>query len=205
VTRHAHEDAELRTLVRRYVTPERRYLKLGGSLLRMRSPEYDRFVRDLGEDAGLITAQEIAVLLDGGWRERRTAAWLIAVSRRTEFRERLGELLLASEFCCAGLAYCVTLAGFGTPRDAELLAAYLDRYLRRPDLAYDQTVVMGALMFTDLNLGGDRAARFLGPGGLWHQWLQDASHMQDTTDPATHLNLIRQLCAVVDRCACTRS
>ncbi|MEU6606566.1 DUF6000 family protein [Streptomyces shenzhenensis] len=199
--RHAHDDPELLALVRRYVTPERRYLKLSGSLLRMRSPEYDRFVRDLSEDAGLITAQEIATLLEGGWRERRTATWLAAVSRRTEFRARLGELLLASEVCCAGLAYCVALASFGTPRDADLLAAYLDRYLRRPDLAYDQTVAMGALVFIDQNFGGDQAARFLGSGGLWQQWLQDASHMQRTTDPATYLSLIRRLCAFVDECA----
>ncbi|MGW4728309.1 DUF6000 family protein [Streptomyces shenzhenensis] len=199
--RHAHDDPELLALVRRYVTPERRYLKLSGSLLRMRSPEYDRFVRDLSEDAGLITAQEIATLLEGGWRERRTATWLVAVSRRTEFRARLGELLLASEVCCAGLAYCVALASFGTPRDADLLAAYLDRYLRRPDLAYDQTVAMGALVFIDLNLGGDQAARFLGSGGLWQQWLQDASHIQRTVDPATYLSLIRRLCAFVDECA----
>ncbi|MFB7328687.1 MULTISPECIES: DUF6000 family protein [unclassified Streptomyces] len=199
--RHAHEDPELLALVRRYVTPERRYMKLGGSLLRMRSPEYDRFVRRLSEDAGVITAKEIATLLEGGWRERRTAAWLVAVSRRTEFRERLGELLLASEVCCAGLAYCVTLASFGTPRDADLLAAYLDRYLRRPDLAYDQTVAMGALVFIDLNLKGDQAARFLDPGALWQQWLQGVSHMQGTTDPATYLSLIRRLCAFVDECA----
>ncbi|MEW1639314.1 DUF6000 family protein [Streptomyces sp. NPDC093801] len=199
--RYAHEDAELLALVRRYVTPERRYLKLGGSVLRMRSPEYDRFVRALGEDARLITPDEIATLLEGGWRERRTAAWLIAVGRRTEFRERLGELLLASEVCCVGLAYCVALAGFGTPRDADLLAAYLDRYLRRPDLAYDQTVVMGALVFTSLNLGGDQAARFLGPDGMWEQWLHDAPHMQHTADPAAALSLFRRLCAFVDECA----
>ncbi|MER8157908.1 DUF6000 family protein [Streptomyces sp. NPDC094472] len=199
--RHAHEDAELLALVRRYVTPGRRYLKLSGGLLRMRGPEYDRFVRDLGEDAGLITAHEIATLLEGGWRERRTAAWLVAVSRRTEFRERLGELLLASEVCCAGLAYCVALARFGTPRDADLLAAYLDRYLRRPDLAYDQTVAMGALVFIDLHLGGDRAAPFLSSGGLWQQWLQDASHMQGTVDPAGYLSLIRRLCAFVAECS----
>lgn len=151
--RHAHEDPELLALVRRYVTPERRYLKLSASLLRMRSPEYDRFMRDLSEDAELITATEIATLLEGGWRERRTAAWLVAVSRRTEFRERLRErLLLASEVCCAGLAYCVALASFGTPRDTDLPAAYLDRYLRRPDLAYDQTVAMSAPLFIDLRL-----------------------------------------------------
>lgn len=199
--RRAHEDPELLALVRRYVTPERRYLKLGGSMLRMRSPEYDRFVRNLGEDAGVITATEITTLLEGGWRERRTAAWLVAVSRRTEFRERLGELLLASEVCCAGPSYCAALASFGTPRDSELLVAYLDRYLRRPDLAYDQTVAMGALLFIDLNLKEDQAARFLAPGGLWPQWLQDAPHMRETTDPATYVSSFRRLCAFMDECA----
>ncbi|MFJ2094541.1 DUF6000 family protein [Streptomyces sp. NPDC087901] len=198
---HAHEDAELLALVRRYVTPERRYLKLGGGVLRMPGPERDRFVRALGEDARLVTPDEIATLLKGGWRERRTATWLIAVGRRTEFRERIGELLLASEVCCVGSAYCVALAGFGTPRDAGLLGAYLDRYLRRPDLAYDQVVVMGALISTDLNLGDDQAARFLGPGGMWEQWLHDAPHMQPTVDPATCLSPIRRLCAFVDECA----
>ncbi|MEV7346073.1 DUF6000 family protein [Streptomyces sp. NPDC093544] len=202
--RHAYDDAELLALVRRYVTPGRRYLKLGDSVLRMPSPEYDRFVQALGEDARLITPDEIAILLEGGWRERRTAAWLIAVGRRTDFRERLGELLLASEVCCAGSAYCVALAGFGTPRDADLLAAYLDRYLRRPDLAYDQTVAMGALVFTALNLGGDQAARFLGPDGMWEQWLHDAPHMPCTVDPAICLSPIRRLCAFVDECAETK-
>ncbi|MFJ2264061.1 DUF6000 family protein [Streptomyces sp. NPDC087844] len=43
--------------------PERRYMQLGGSLLRMQSPEYDGFVRDLREDADLIAADEIATLL----------------------------------------------------------------------------------------------------------------------------------------------
>jgi hypothetical protein len=56
--RNAHENPELLALVRRYVTPERRYLKLSGSLLGMRSPEYDRFMRDLCEDAKLITVSE---------------------------------------------------------------------------------------------------------------------------------------------------
>ncbi|MFF3775766.1 DUF6000 family protein [Streptomyces sp. NPDC002232] len=200
--RDLHDDAELLALVRRYVTPERRYLKLGGGLLRMQSPDSDRFMRDLCEDAGLINADEIAKLLEGGWRERRTAAWLVAVSRRTEFRECLGELLLASEVCCTGLAYSVAMASFGTARDADLLAAYLDRYLRRPDLGYDQTVVMGALQFIDLNLGSGQADRFRQPGGLWKQWLQDAPHMQDDPDPAPHfLSLIRRLCALVDEYA----
>ncbi|WP_433344213.1 DUF6000 family protein [Streptomyces sp. CA-253872] len=199
--RRTHEDAELLALARRYVMPERRYRKLGGSVLRLRGPEYDRFVRALGEDARLITPGEITTLLEGGWRERRTAAWLIAVGRRTEFRERLGGLLLAGEVCCVGLAYCVALAGFGTPRDADLLAAYLDRCLRRPGLDHDQAVVMGALVFTALNLRGDQAARFLGPDGMWERWLHEAPHRRHTPEPTTYLSLIRRLCAFVDACA----
>jgi hypothetical protein len=36
---------------------------------------------------------------------------------------------------------------------------------------------------------------------LWPQWLQDAPHMQHTTDPATYLSLIRRLGAFLDECA----
>ncbi|MFF3660343.1 DUF6000 family protein [Streptomyces olivochromogenes] len=74
----------------------------------------------LSEDAGVVTANAIATFLVGGWRKRRSAAWLVAVSRRTEFRERLGDLLPAGEVCSAGLAHCVALSSFGTPRDADL-------------------------------------------------------------------------------------
>ncbi|MGX9924574.1 DUF6000 family protein [Streptomyces sp. NPDC002248] len=43
--------------MRRFVMPERRYLKLGGGLLRMQSPEWDRFMRGLREDAELAVGR----------------------------------------------------------------------------------------------------------------------------------------------------
>lgn len=64
--RDPREDPELHALVRRYVLPGRRYLKLGGPLLRMEEGEYGRFLRALREDAGAVTAEEIGVLLEGG-------------------------------------------------------------------------------------------------------------------------------------------
>ncbi|MEY9988582.1 hypothetical protein ABIE67_000614 [Streptomyces sp. V4I8] len=116
--RYAREDPELLALVHRYVAPDRCYPKLGGPVMCMAGPDRAKFTREFGEAAGDITPRELTVLLSGGWRERKTAAWLIVVARRTEFRERLGGLLLASQVCYAGTAYCVTFATFGAPADA---------------------------------------------------------------------------------------
>lgn len=194
-------DTEISALYRRYCLPARRYLKLGGAVLRMSREEYEPFVQHLAADARVVTDAELTILFEGSWRERRTAAWLAAVSRRDHFRERLGALLLESEVCCAGGAYCVALASFGTARDADLLAAYLDRYLRRPDLAYDQPTAMGALAYTESVLHGDRAGHLLQEGGLWRQWFQDAPHMHGDDSISSYLGGIRLACALVDECA----
>ncbi|MFE5513022.1 DUF6000 family protein [Streptomyces sp. NPDC056529] len=187
-------------LIRRYVTPGQRYLMLGGSFLWMTGRKRARFMRKLGRAAGKITPCELGVLLEGGWRERTTAAWLIAVAGRTEFRRRLGELLLASQGPYAGKAYCVTLATFGTPADADLLVAYLDRYLRRPDLAYDQEAAIGALLLLDTRLGTDRAVRFLTPDGLWQQWTKGPpSRNRDAPD--TYREYIGLLCDAAEESA----
>lgn len=55
------------------------------------------FLRELCKATAQITDPELEVLDHGGWRERKTAAWLIAVSRRTRFRDKIGALLHASE------------------------------------------------------------------------------------------------------------
>ncbi|WP_129839895.1 DUF6000 family protein [Streptomyces sp. RFCAC02] len=199
--RDVREDPELLGLVRRFVTPDRRYLKLGGGLLGMAEDRRVEFLRRVGEAAGGITARELTVLFEGGWRERRTAAWLVAVSGRTEFRERLGELLLASGGPYAGQAYCVALAAFGTPADADLLAAYLDHYLRRPDLFYDQTAAIGALLHLDAKLGTDRAAPFVSPGGLWDQWIDGPPRKTHHDAPDTYREFMSRLCACADESA----
>ncbi|MFD9793782.1 DUF6000 family protein [Streptomyces sp. NPDC059070] len=194
-------DPEIQALYRRYCLPGRRYLKLGGAFLRMPREQYEPFVHALAADARAVTDAELGILFQGSWRERRTAAWLAAVSRRDHFRDRLGALLLESEVCCAGGAYCVALASFGTARDAGLLVAYLDRYLRRPDLPYDQPTAMGALAYTDTVLHSDRAGPLLQEGGLWRQWSQDTPHMHGDHDITSHLDGIRLACALVEECA----
>jgi hypothetical protein len=198
--RHTVEEDERLRLIRRYVTPDRRYLKIGGVLLGMSGRDRAKFLKKLGKAASEISPRELGTLLDGGWRERKTAAWLIAVAGRTEFRERLGELLLASEGPYAGQAYCVALATFGTSADIDPLVAYLDCYLPRLDLYYDQQAALGALLLLDAKLGADHAARFLAPQGLWQQWI-DGPPSKDRDAPDVYREFIGQLCAFADEAA----
>ncbi|MUT92176.1 hypothetical protein GOL98_22120 [Streptomyces sp. Z38] len=118
-------------------------------------------------------------LLGYEWRSRLTAAWLIGVDRRERFRERIGDLLLASEVCFSGSAYCFALARFGTHADAEILTAYLDHYLPRTDLRYDQPAALGALLRLDTQLGTHHADRFTQPDGPWDQWVNALAHLRD--------------------------
>ncbi|MFI9384509.1 DUF6000 family protein [Kutzneria sp. NPDC052558] len=169
------DDPELLDVIHRYVIPEagsaQRYLQLlHGNFARLEERERAEFLRSLAEAANQITDHELGVLLESEWRSRITAAWLIAAGRHDQFRERIGALLLESGLIYAGQGYCAALARLGTSEDAEILTAYLDRYLRRPDLYYDQTWALVALERIDADLATDHAAEFVQPGGLWQQW-----------------------------------
>jgi hypothetical protein len=94
--------------------------------------------------------------------------------------QRIGDLLLASEVCFSGSAYCFALARFGTRADAEILTAYLDRYLPRTDLRYDQPAALGALLRLDAQLSTHHADRLTEPDGLWDRWVQALAHLQDS-------------------------
>ncbi|MFE8939412.1 DUF6000 family protein [Streptomyces sp. NPDC007872] len=155
-----------------------RYLVLkSGRLLRPEWPHAERFTRHLIDDSATITDAELEALLGYEWRSRLTAAWLIGVGRRATFRERIGDLLLASEFCFSGSAYCFALARFGTHTDAEILTAYLDHYLPRTDLHYDQPAALGALLRLDAHLGTHHADRFTEPDGLWDEWTRGTGRL----------------------------
>ncbi|MFJ9605953.1 DUF6000 family protein [Kitasatospora sp. NPDC101176] len=195
--RDTFDDPETRDFLKRYAVPGRWQLRLGPSLFRRDDAERDRTAQQLARAAGEVTPRVLDVLLEGGWRDRKVATWLIVVSGRTEYRERIGELLLASEGPYVGASYCAALAVFATEADAALLVAYLERYLRRPDLSYDQLFAMVALLHLDGESGRDDALRFLAPGGLWEQWCaaRAAERGTRTPDPQACLPAVEQLCA----------
>jgi hypothetical protein len=186
-------------LVQRYVSPGeddvRRYLKLlHGNFLALPEPVFRSFAGSLTDDAQEITDDDLRVLLDSEWRARLTAAWLIGMDRRIQFREQLGELLLESQLVFAGQGYCFALARFGEERDAEILTAYLDRWLPEESCYYNQDDAMGALLYLDEVHSTERATSFLGPSGLWE------SSAMAGMDPARRKEYIQLICEFADSC-----
>ncbi|MER7768663.1 DUF6000 family protein [Kitasatospora sp. NPDC096140] len=168
-------------VVARYVAGDQRYLELlGGSFLHLGEEARAAFVGSLQADSLQASDQEIGALLGYEWRARLTAAWLVGVARRVEWRERIGGLLLASELTYSGQGYCFALARFGSPEDAEILVAYLDRYLPQLECRYDQGSALGALMRLDSQLGTRHAERFVSPDGLWERWVDALPHTRGT-------------------------
>jgi hypothetical protein len=195
-------DPELWAAITRYVgrwpdtrVPPPRYEELlHGSLLNLDGSERSAFAHDMGHDARHVTDDELSTLLDSDWRPRLTAAWLIGLDRRTQFRDRIGAQLLDSGVMFAGQGYCLALARFEGNADADILCAYLDKYLPQLDRHYDQHWAIGALLHLDERLGSNRANRFLTPGGLWDK------SATSRHDPAEWHRHITRLCTFADEC-----
>ncbi|TSD72113.1 hypothetical protein FFI39_014665 [Janthinobacterium sp. KBS0711] len=108
----------------------------------------------------LADATVIARLLGQfDWRSRTAGAYLAALTGQSAFTDQLGGLLLASEVCYAGSAYCLALAAFDTPASRDYLHRYLAHYLRQPQLHFDQEQAMAAIAYLDGQHGRDEAAR----------------------------------------------
>ena len=129
-------------------------------------PLYDEFVipfymkglRSFGptEDAAFlrvrdrVTDEIIATLLsDLNWRSRTAAAYFALILERPHHLDHIGRLLLRSDVCFAGRAYCRVLAHFHTDAATDYLNRYLAYYLERPDLHFDQTDAVAALRYID--------------------------------------------------------
>jgi hypothetical protein len=89
------------------------------------------------------------LLTEFNWRPRLTGAFFAALKRFAFLENHIGRLLLRSDLCFAGTYYCVALAEFNTPQGLTYLKKYLEYFLTRPDLDYDQADAMGALAYLD--------------------------------------------------------
>lgn len=99
---------------------------------------------------GKITTSIIEKCLgDFNWRTRKTGAFFAAITNQTQYIDIIGTHLLKSEVCCVGDTYCVVLASFNTLKCLDYLNLYLDYYLQKPDLNFDQPDAMRSVMYLD--------------------------------------------------------
>ncbi|GAA2466299.1 DUF6000 family protein [Winogradskya humida] len=174
-----------------------RYMNLPNGITMPTRIQKENFARDLGRDARQITDAELRTLLEpdrvmANWRTRLVSAYLIAVDRRTQFRDAIGRLLLQGRTVSAGSGYSFALAAFGTDQDAETLGAYLDKHLPLVEERDAQPWALGALIYLDHRLGTDRAEHFLADG-IWERWAQAAPNQGDIT---SYSESIEELCGL---------
>jgi hypothetical protein len=86
---------------------------------------------------------------DFNWRTRTVGAFFSAITNQRQFIDIIGTHLLKSEVCYAGGMYCQVFASFNTPRCIDYLNLYLDYYLSKPDLWFDQRDAMEAILYLD--------------------------------------------------------
>jgi hypothetical protein len=83
------------------------------------------------------------------WRSRIVGATFAALMDYREFEEIIGIHLLKSEVCYAAKGYCIALAYFNSDTSIDFLKKYLDYYLTKNDLWYDQNHGMAAIIWLD--------------------------------------------------------
>ncbi len=89
------------------------------------------------------------LLANCDWRPRAVGAFFVALDQRSDFETLVGRLLLRSDLCYAGRAYCIALAQLNTPTAVDSIQQYLGYYLTRNDLWFDQADALAALQYLD--------------------------------------------------------
>jgi hypothetical protein len=137
----------------------------------LREPHVKDFVAN---HLHLVNDELISQLLASfDWRPRTAGAYLAALSDRQAFTTQIGRLLLRSDVCFAGSAYCIALAQFNSPESIRFLDEYLTYYLTRHDLWFDQGDALGALAYLDRLNGTSIAALHM---GAWIKFVENKSN-----------------------------
>ncbi|MDH4473670.1 MAG: DUF6000 family protein [Fluviicola sp.] len=86
---------------------------------------------------------------DFNWRTRSTGSYFACIKKATHLEKIIGTHLLKSEVCYAGSEYALTLASFNTEHSVSCFNFYLEYYLTKPELYFDQGSVITALKYLD--------------------------------------------------------
>jgi len=126
------------------------------------------------------------------WRSRMIGAFFSAIESEIYFEDIIGVHLLKSEFVYEGIGHSMALASFNTEKSRMYLKMYLDFYLKRTDLRYNQDYVYSALVWTDKMNKTEEAKPYL---ELFNKWIIGTRcvdfYLQEFQDQMNYLNQIR--------------
>lgn len=119
--------------------------------MKIRNTNDNEWVEYLKQFKDEITEEVTLTLLsDFNWRTRTIGAYLSALKNYEDQIDIIGIHLLKSEVCYAGDLYAMVLAYYNTPKTIEYLNTYLDYYLQKPELYFDQESVLEAIAYLDM-------------------------------------------------------
>jgi hypothetical protein len=169
------------------------YLRVlhGNMVSSMGAGERDGLLRQMRAVAPAVTFGDALQLWPAGWRQSLMASWWAAVWRWPEVVGQVEPLLIPSRSCFEGQAHCLALAQVNSRRSRAVLVRYLDEYLPRPDLRYDQSWAMAALTVACAGAGEPVPSRC---EAAWRQWSRATSH----TDLGACADTVRQMLACAD-------
>jgi hypothetical protein len=106
---------------------------------------------------------EITLTLLGefNWRTRLVGAYFSTIKGYENQIDIIGVHFLKSEVCCVGHIYAIVLAFYNNEKTYRYLTEYLDYYLQKPNLDFDQKYALGAIAYLDKINGTKNAQHYL--------------------------------------------
>ncbi|SEW47851.1 hypothetical protein SAMN05421841_3645 [Chryseobacterium wanjuense] len=118
--------------------------------MKIRNPHDNSWIDYIKHHKDEITEEVVLALLgDFNWRTRTVGAYFSAIKNYENQIDIIGIHLLKSEVCYAGDVYAVVLAFYNTPKTIEYLNQYLEYYLQKPELYFDQERVLETVAYLD--------------------------------------------------------
>lgn len=113
------------------------------------------------------------------WRIRSTGAFFAGIKDKKEYIDIIGTHLIKSEVCFAGRTYSKILALFNDKKGNQYLEIYLEYYLKKTDLYFDQRNVIEALKYLDVINETDKTSKYLDD---WKNYVRDKENLDEEID-----------------------
>lgn len=116
----------------------------------------------------------LTLLGDFNWRTRLVGAYFSTIKDYKEQIEIIGTHFLKSEVCCVGHIYALIFAFYNNEKAIKYLTEYLDYYLQKPELYFDQESALEALKYIDITNGTNYCEKYT---LIWIKLQQDRQEL----------------------------